>query len=376
MDKILLGSALSFFITYMSVPIIITVSEWKKLFDAPDARKLHNVPIPSLGGLGIFAGITVSILLSIPFAHAPELQYFMASALVIFFLGMKDDILVLTPIKKLLGQFIAAFIIMQKGGIKIDSMYGVLGFQQIPEAMSVTLTLFTIIVIVNSFNLIDGVDGLAATVGIVTTSVFGTYFYNAGELPYALLAFITTGSLLGFLIFNHAPARIFMGDTGSLLLGLVNATLVVHFISSAGKSDAPLFLDASPAIGFAILMVPLFDTMRVFSLRILARRSPFAPDKNHIHHLLLDLGFSHASVTYILAFLNLIFVALAYLTRGWGVTLCIVSMVGLASLGTGYLLYRRKMHSERQESDRGMPTIDMEKLQAFRKKRVILPEDN
>lgn len=376
MDKILLGSALSFFITYMSIPIIITVSEWKKLFDAPDARKLHNIPIPSLGGLGIFAGVALAILLSIPFSKAPEFQYIVASALVIFFLGMKDDILVLTPIKKLLGQFIAAFIIMQKGGIKIDSMYGVLGFQQIPEAMSVTLTLFTIIVIVNSFNLIDGVDGLAATVGIVTTSVFGTYFYNAGELSYALLAFITTGSLLGFLIFNHAPARIFMGDTGSLLLGLVNATLVVHFISSAGKPEAPLFIDASPAIGFAILMVPLFDTMRVFSLRILARRSPFAPDKNHIHHLLLDLGFSHASVTYVLAVINLVFIALAYLTRGWGVTLCVTALVALASLGTGFLLYRRKMLNEKRDSYRDMPTIDMQKLHAFRKKRIILPEDN
>ncbi|NDC77486.1 MAG: hypothetical protein EBZ67_06400 [Chitinophagia bacterium] len=167
-----------------------------------------------------------------------------------------------------------------------------------------------------------------------------------------------------------------MGDTGSLLLGLVNATLVVHFISRAGKPGAPLFVDASPAIGFAILMVPLFDTMRVFSLRILARRSPFAPDKNHIHHLLLDLGFTHASVTYILAFLNLLFIALAYLTRGWGVTLCIVSMVGLASLGTGFLLYRRNMLNAQGDADREMPTIDMQKLHAFRKKRVILPEDN
>jgi UDP-GlcNAc:undecaprenyl-phosphate GlcNAc-1-phosphate transferase len=376
MDKILLGSALSFFITYMSIPIIITVSEWKKLFDAPDARKLHNVPIPSLGGLGIFAGLVISILLSIPFSGAPEFQYFVASALVIFFLGMKDDILVLTPIKKLLGQFIAAFILMQKGGVKIESMFGVLGFQQIPEAMSVTLSIFTIIVIVNAFNLIDGVDGLAATVGIVTTSVFGIFFFNAGELSYSLLAFITTGSLLGFLIFNHAPARIFMGDTGSLLLGMVNAILVVHFISSAGRPTSPLHLEASPAIGFSILMIPLFDTMRVFSLRILARRSPFSPDKNHIHHLLLDLGFKHASVTYILASVNILFIVFAYLTRGLGSTLCIIGLVALASFATAFLLYRRKLTSDRRRTQSGIPTIDMERLQAFRKKRVILPEDN
>lgn len=123
-------------------------------------------------------------------------------------------------------------------------------------------------------------------------------------------------------------------------------------------------------------MVPLFDTMRVFSLRILARRSPFAPDKNHIHHLLLDLGFSHASVTYVLAVINLVFIALAYLTRGWGVTLCVTALVALASLGTGFLLYRRKMLNEKRDSYRDMPTIDMQKLHAFRKKRIILPEDN
>ena len=127
MDLILLGSALAFFITYMSIPVIITVSEWKKLFDEPDERKLHATPVPSLGGLGIFAGMIMSLLLSVSFTEAPEFQYFVAASLVIFFLGMKDDILVLSPMKKLIGQMIAAFLLMYKGNIKIGSMHGFLG---------------------------------------------------------------------------------------------------------------------------------------------------------------------------------------------------------------------------------------------------------
>jgi UDP-N-acetylmuramyl pentapeptide phosphotransferase/UDP-N-acetylglucosamine-1-phosphate transferase len=377
MDKILLGSALAFFITYMAIPIIITVAEWKKLFDVPDSRKLHLTPVPSLGGLGIFAGVMMSLLLSVPFRESPEFQYFTAAALVIFFLGMKDDILVISPMKKLLGQFIAAFIVMQRGGVKIVSMHGFLGLQEIPEAMSVTLTLFTIIVVVNSFNLIDGIDGLAATLGIITTTVFGIYFFNSGELSYALLSFITTGSLLGFLIFNHAPARIFMGDTGSLLLGMVNAILVVHFIAGAGSVTAPVQLVASPAMGFAILMVPLFDTLRVFSIRILNRRSPFSPDKNHIHHLLLDLGLKHSSVTYILASANLLMIGLAYALSGFGSTVGIVGLIAAASLLTAFLLYRRRVHKEQMERMYGgSPTIDMAKIMSFRKKRVRIPEDN
>ena len=376
MDKILLSSSLSFLITYMSIPIIITVAEWKKLHDSPGPRKLHNTPIPSLGGLGIFAGLALAILLFVPFMSAPEFQYFIASMLVIFFLGMKDDILVLTPIKKLLGQFIAAFIIMQKGGIKIHSMYGFFGFNELPEIMSVTFTIFTIIVIVNSFNLIDGVDGLAATLGIITTAAFGLFFYSAGDLPYALLGFITSGSLLGFLIFNQAPARIFMGDTGSLLLGLVNAILVIHFISSAAQPLAPIQLETSAAIGFSILMVPLFDTLRVFSLRVLKGRSPLSPDKNHLHHLLLDLGFSHTAVTYTLAAANVLFILLAFVLQGLGTTFSILILVGVACLGTWFLLYIRRVHQERKNPQMGIPTINMDKIQAFRKKGVILPEDN
>ena len=169
MDKILLGTAIAFIITFAAIPVIIKMSEIKKLFDIPDARKLHSVPISSLGGLGIFAGFILSSLLIIPFANGPEFQYFMASALIIFFLGLKDDILVLTAMKKFIGQVLAAFIIIYKGGVQIKSMHGFLGVYELPEPFSLVLTYFTVIVIINSFNLIDGVDGLASSLGLMTS---------------------------------------------------------------------------------------------------------------------------------------------------------------------------------------------------------------
>jgi UDP-N-acetylmuramyl pentapeptide phosphotransferase/UDP-N-acetylglucosamine-1-phosphate transferase len=378
MDKILLGTSLAFFITFAAIPVIIQVADAKKLFDVPDERKVHLSPIPSLGGLGIFAGLILSFLVTFSFTLAPEFQYFFAATLVIFFLGLKDDILVISPIKKLIGQFIAAFLIIYKGGIQIKSMHGFLGVYELPEVMSLTLTYLTVIVIINSFNLIDGVDGLAGSLGLMTALVFGTYFYYVGQLPYALLSFILAGSLLGFLIFNHSPARIFMGDTGSLLLGLINSILVIRFISTADSPASVFPLSSSPAIGFSILMVPLFDTIRVFSVRILNRRSPFSPDRNHIHHLLLDKGLSHSAVTYTCVGLNLLFIAFAFYARDWGSTYVILTMIAFAAGGTAILFYsksRGRIYVEGKLSN-GEPAITSQKILSFRKKNFVTPEDN
>ena len=177
MFDVLLSLSVSFAITFLAIPVIISVAEMKKLYDIPDERKIHHSPIPSLGGLGIFAGFVMASLLTISFGLAPEFQYFIAAALVIFFLGLKDDILVISPIKKFIGQVLAAFLIVYKGGIQIKSMHGFLGLEgPLPEMYSLVLTYFTVIVIINSFNLIDGVDGLAGTLGLMATTIFGIYF--------------------------------------------------------------------------------------------------------------------------------------------------------------------------------------------------------
>jgi len=341
MDNILLSAALAFLITFFAIPVIIQVAKDKKLFDEPDERKVHKNVIPTLGGLGIFAGFIIATLMGVPSAITSELQYFAAATTVIFFLGIKDDILVLSASKKFIGQLIAAGIIIKFGGIQISNMHGFLGIYEIPHIASIVLSIFTIIVITNSFNLIDGVDGLAGSLGLLTTLVFGAYFFYAGQLTYAVMALALAGSTIGFLIYNFSPAKIFMGDTGSLLLGLVNSILVIKFINVAGNPVSNFPIQAAPAIGFAILMIPLFDTLRVFGLRILDRRSPFSPDRTHVHHFLLDLGLSHRMVTFTCVLVNISFIAMAFFLRNLGTTTVLGILLLSAFIFIGIIYYSR-----------------------------------
>ncbi|MGI8581065.1 MAG: MraY family glycosyltransferase [Chitinophagaceae bacterium] len=341
MDNILLSAALAFLITYFAIPPIIKVAKDKKLFDEPDERKVHKSVIPTLGGLGIFAGFIIATLMGVPAHILNELQYFLAAAMVIFFMGLKDDILVLSATKKFIGQLVAAGIIIKFGGIQINNLHGFLGINEIPHIAGYVLTAFTIIVITNSFNLIDGVDGLAGSLGLLTSIVFGIYFYISGELMYSVMALSLAGSLIAFLIYNFSPAKIFMGDTGSLIIGLLNSIFAIKFIAIAANPQASLPLLSSPAIAFAILIVPLFDTLRIFSLRIFYRRAPFSPDRNHIHHFLLDLGLSQRLITVVCVSANIVFICLAYALRSQGTTMVIGALATTALLFVTVIYYSR-----------------------------------
>lgn len=338
MPNVILTGSVAFFITFLAIPAIMNVAREKKLFDLPDARKLHTIPIASLGGVGIFLGFLLSCLLTIPAKEHPEFRFFFAAAIVIFFLGLKDDILIISAVKKFLGQIAAAAILIHLGNIRIDSMYGFLGLNSLPGTVSYLLSYVTIIVVINAYNLIDGVDGLAGSLGVLTSSVFGAYFLLAGMPVYALLAFGMTGSLLAFLVFNFSPAKIFMGDSGSLLLGLINAVLVIKMITVAGAPGAQFPIASAVAVGFSILVVPLLDTLRVFSVRLAKGRSPFSPDRNHIHHLLLDRGLSHRNVTLSCVGLNLSFIVMAYLGRSLGSTTLILMMLTASTAIIGLLM--------------------------------------
>jgi UDP-N-acetylmuramyl pentapeptide phosphotransferase/UDP-N-acetylglucosamine-1-phosphate transferase len=318
------------------------IAEEKKLYDVPDARKLHKKPIASLGGVGIFGGFFLAALLSVFNKTNPEFQYFFAASTVIFFLGLKDDILVLTATKKFIGQVTAAAIIIHLGNIRIESMHGLFGISELPPMFSLAISYITVILIINAFNLIDGVDGLAGMLGLLTMSVFGTYFFLVDMPAYALLAFSLAGSLFAFLIFNYNPAKIFMGDCGSLLLGLVNAILAIKFVTIADTAAVSLPIESCVAVGIAVLIVPLMDTLRVFSIRILKGRSPFSPDRNHIHHLLLDRGFNHKYVTLCCLLLNILFITVAYFGRSLGPTYLLFSMLGVAVTVLGIIIYSIK----------------------------------
>jgi UDP-GlcNAc:undecaprenyl-phosphate/decaprenyl-phosphate GlcNAc-1-phosphate transferase len=374
MFDVLLSVAISFTITFLAIPAVINVAEMKKLFDMPDARKVHHSPITPLGGLGIFAGFIFGSLLTVQFSQNGELQYFIAAAFVIFFLGLKDDILVISPIKKFIGQVLAAFIIIYYGNIQIRSMNGFLGIYQLPEMFSLLLTYFAVIVVINSFNLIDGVDGLAGSLGLLSTVIFGVYFLHVGMLAYSVIAFSLAGSLLAFLIFNFQPAKIFMGDTGSLLVGTINAILVVKFINVANSSNTSFPINASPAVGFTILMIPLLDTLRVFGIRILHRRSPFSPDRNHIHHLLLDRGFSHRAITLSLVAVNTLMIALVFLCRSLSCTLLLFSVFilffGLIA-GIYYLLPAPRLFVAKTAAEENAQLTKASQLLALKKDSIF-----
>lgn len=347
MLEVVIPAIISFIVAFLAIPVVILIADKKKLYDIPDERKLHTHTIASLGGVGIFLGFIFSVLLSINFSKAPEFQYFFAAALIIFFIGLKDDILVLSAFKKFATQLICAAIIIHLGGIQISSLYGIAGIGAIDAVYGIPLTYITIILIVNAFNLIDGIDGLAGSLGLMATLLLGTYFLLAAMPAYAAFAYALSASLAAFLIFNYHPAKIFMGDSGSLLIGMVCSILVLKFISVAGAPNSALHMSgAEVAIGISLLIIPLVDTLRVFAIRIMKGRSPFSPDRNHVHHLLLDRGFGHAGVTLTCLLANIIIVAAVYMCRSLGNTIIIGIMFSAAFLIMGILYFtlpKRKM---------------------------------
>jgi UDP-N-acetylmuramyl pentapeptide phosphotransferase/UDP-N-acetylglucosamine-1-phosphate transferase len=341
LDVLLTGSA-SFVITFLAIPVIMKIAAEKKLYDLPDSRKLHRKPIASLGGVGIFTGFFLASLIFISTQANPEFQYFFAAAVVIFFLGLKDDILIITPMKKFIGQLGAAAILIHLAQIRLTSMHGLFGIYELPVAVSILLSYATIIIVINAFNLIDGVDGLAGMLGLLTMSVFGTYFFLSGLMGYSLLAFSFAGSLLAFLFFNYNPAKIFMGDSGSLMLGLINSILAIKFISVADSFSTAVPIQSAVAVAIAVLIVPLMDTIRVFSIRISKGRSPFSPDRNHVHHLLLDRGFSHRYVTLTCLLLNIAYIGAAYFFRSVGPNYLLLFMAATSLVFLAVLTYSKK----------------------------------
>lgn len=325
MLDVVISLVVSFAITYFSIPPILTIAKLKNLYDLPDERKIHSTLITSLGGVGIFAGFAISLLLTAGFEKTSEFQYILAAAIILFFVGIKDDILIISPMKKFAGQVTASLLMILKGGIQLKNLNGFLGIGELPWIVSVVLTLILLVVVINSFNLIDGVDGLAGALGLVASFLPGMYFLFTGDTPYALLAFCITGSVTAFMSYNFQPARIFMGDTGSLLIGLVCSVILIHFLN-AGVIYSTNLLYSAPALGFSLVMIPVLDAARVSALRLMRGTSPFVADRNHIHHIMLDKGFSHKSVTFTLVAATLIFAGLTYLGKGLGNTALIAAL--------------------------------------------------
>ncbi|MBK8556361.1 MAG: undecaprenyl/decaprenyl-phosphate alpha-N-acetylglucosaminyl 1-phosphate transferase [Lewinellaceae bacterium] len=340
MPALLLTFITAFALTYATIPTIIRVAMERHLYDLPNERSAHKVPTPSLGGIGIFGGTFCAIILWAPYGAFDVMQYLLAAFMIIFLIGVRDDLLPISPTRKFLAQLLAAFILVYKSGVKLTSFYGIFGLYELPELSGIILSIMAIVGIINAFNLIDGINGLAASIGLVACLVWGSWFFAANHLEMATIAFALAGALIAFLKFNLQPARIFMGDTGSLFVGLVCAILAIQFIElQPARSTALWSFKAAPAIAVSILIFPLFDTLRVFARRVMAGRSPFAPDKTHLHHKLLELGLSHQMATLALVMATLCFIGISILLDDLGNFRLLLLQLLLAS-GLSGLLFR------------------------------------
>ncbi len=322
--KLILSFVTASLIAYLTFPPLLYIAEKFELYDTPNSRKLHKKKVPILGGVGIFFAWVITVLVYVDFHKFAGFQYFLMASIIIVSLGVKDDLSGLKPSKKFLGQIIAALVVAVLGDYRISSFYGIFGINGLPYWFSVAFTVFVFLIIINGFNLIDGIDGLAVSIGIIASLFFGMWFFNINEPnQYYIIAMALAGASVSFLKINISPARMFMGDTGSMFLGYIAAFLAVVFIEEHNEVCPFFKIQSSPILAMAIIFLPIYDTTRSFFVRIVKGKSPFRPDKNHVHHLLIRYGFSHLQATMILVAYSL---SVIFLTL-W-----------LTKIKTGYLL--------------------------------------
>ncbi|WP_461789901.1 MraY family glycosyltransferase [Pedobacter sp.] len=317
-----------------SIPSIIHAANKHQLFDSVDLhRKDHKDNISRLGGIGLFCGFTITVLLFATTVHYHQANFLIASSILLFALGIKDDIYGVSPSTKFALQIVVSLILVVLGDFKLTSLYGVFNVWDVHPIVGSVFSIALIIFINNAFNLIDGVDGLAGTVGATVNLCFGVLFALSNDVAYAFIAFSLLGAIIGFLMFNYPPAKIFMGDTGSLIIGLVSAVLAIKFIevNKIGVAAGPV-ISSAPAIAVAVLIVPIFDSLRIFFIRLINRKSPFKGDRNHIHHRLLKLGLNAKKILIITFLFNASMIALTIVLSHLGNFVLIFLQIGICMI--------------------------------------------
>jgi UDP-GlcNAc:undecaprenyl-phosphate GlcNAc-1-phosphate transferase len=299
----------TFMLSYFLIPKIRAKALKFNLKDTPDIRSSHTIPVPTFGGVVFY----ISYILVLFFAQSLDSNHvsitLIASISILFFTGLLDDFKNLSPKIKFLCQIIGVALLMFQPDFRILSLHGFMGIYEIPLYVSVGGSMFFLLGLINAFNLIDGIDGLTGITGVIVASFYSYLLYNLGYFFYLSLSLATIATLLAFLRFNFSNTRkIFMGDTGSLVIGLVLGVLTLKLLSvddtaygslSFYRAQLPLFLTG-------VLFVPLLDTMRVMFLRLTKGVSMFKPDRNHLHHIIVDFGLSHRKASFFIGFVNFI----------------------------------------------------------------------
>ena len=327
--RLAFAATAAFLIAWFSIPSVIATSRQKGLLYEANERSSHSGSVPSLGGIALFAGILISSLLFLYLGSLKGLQYVMAGILIVFFIGVKDDVSGLSAWIKLGGQIAACLAVILPGNLVLTNLHGFLTIWTIQPEFGTILTLFVMIVIINSMNLIDGIDGLAGGIAIVVFLTYGVWFYLAGHYEVAIISAAGIGALAAFLYFNvyGKGNKIFMGDGGSLVLGFIIAFFTILFNEINKDPSIAYHVTSAPSVSMAILAIPLYDTFRVFLLRTLKGQSPFTPDRSHLHHILIDLGIPHRMAALVLILFNVFCIALAFVLSAAGISVIKMLMI-------------------------------------------------
>lgn len=333
MIEIIISLIISFFITYLTIPLILLLSKrYTDLLKIPNLIASHSKAIPTYGGVAIFFGIILSFFILLKIGDVDGVQWIMGSLFIVFFLGVIDDSITLRPSKKILGQLIAIIIIVYFNDLRITSMQGLFFIYELPYITSFLLTVLTMLVITNAYNLIDGIDGLAALIGLLVSSVFFVFLCLQNDINFAIILSAIIGALIAFLRYNWHPAQIFMGDTGSLVVGFLLSIIAVQFVETDFQIESQWFQIKTPTLAMAILIIPLQDLLRVFIVRLAQKKSPFSGDRNHLHHLLMDKGLTQIQTAITLLLFNLLVIIAALFLGFLNINYVLLLICGLGVL--------------------------------------------
>ena len=306
--ELLLAGIITAVFSFVVIPVIRIVVLKLNMGIAPNQRSSHQNVTPGFGGVSFYL-VFILLLIAYGFTSNGINFHLVISLSIVFFTGFLDDLYELPPKLKIAGIIAASLVLVQQGDMFITSLHGFMGIYELPYFIAFGFNLLLILFIVNAYNLIDGIDGLSSIIGVSAFAVCLVYGLRINSFELSLLAVIGMFSLLSFLPFNFSEKKkIFMGDTGSLFIGFVLSLFIIHVFSQG----MPVLLkdgisvDQTPFIALSIVFIPLFDTIRVMAVRLYAKRGIFSPDRNHIHHILVDRGLTHKVSAIIIGSLNLI----------------------------------------------------------------------
>ena len=333
---------IALFCTWWIHPYILKVAITKNIVDNPDARKLQRVPVPVLGGLNVVFGVLTGVMAFNLFGNFYDLFPVFASIIIILIIGLMDDMISLTPRVRFVVEIILVLFLIFTTGYQINDFHGLWGLQEVPLYLSVPLTVVASVGIINAINLIDGVDGYSSGYSIVSCALFGVMFYALDNIRMVTLAAIVATSLIPFFFHNvfGKHSKMFIGDAGTLSLGIVFSMFVATILSvSPGGKPVDPNMGLVP-FTLAVLCVPVFDTLRVMSARIYRGKSPFHPDKTHLHHLFIELGFSHIGTTISIITANLLVVLSWFVAYRCGLSVDVQLYIVIAlGIGITFIFY-------------------------------------